>query len=396
MAAHTIVAMGGDGIGPVVLAEARRVLEASGFEARWIDAEIGWSCWVRDGDPLPRRTIDLLAEHRVGFLGAITSKPKNDAEAELSPMLRGRGIAYRSPLLSLRQHFDLYVSFRPSRTIPGNPTNFVRRRTDGSIEEPDLDIAVFRENTEGLYTGVEWSDPPRAVRDALAAHPRFAPYRDVAGPDLAIAVRVITRRACRRLLDAAFRHAESEGARTVTIAEKPNVLRDTSGLVLEVARDVQRAWPDLTLRSVNIDALLLELARRPEDFEVIVATNLFGDLVSDAAAGLTGGLGFACSANLGDDVAIFEPVHGSAPRHASFDPPIVNPCAAILAGALLLEHLGERERAACVRDAVAAVVAEGAVRTYDMMRLRAGGDVLSRGAASTRAMADAVIARLRP
>lgn len=394
MAERTVVAMGGDGIGPVVLAEARRVLDAAGFRARWVDAEIGWSCWVRDGDALPRRTIDLLAEHRVGFLGAITSKPKDAAEAELAPELRGRGLVYRSPLLALRQRFDLFVSFRPSTTIPGNPTNFVRRRADGSIEEPHVDIAVFRENTEGLYAGVEWSDPPRPVRDALAAHPRFAPFRDAPGSDLAIAVRVVTRRACRRLLEAAFRHADTRGARTITISEKPNVLRDTSGLVEEVARDVRRAWPGLTLRSVNIDALLLELARRPEEHEVIVATNLFGDLVSDAVAGLTGGLGFACSANLGDEVAIFEPVHGSAPRHAALDPPIVNPCAAILAGALLLDRLGDGERAARVRDAVAAVVREGRVRTYDMLRLRAGPDAIARGAASTRAMADAVISRL--
>jgi len=392
---RTVVVMPGDGIGSVVVPEALRVLEAAGFDATYVNAEIGWSCWLRDGDALPRRTIDLLSEHKLGLLGAITSKPPAAAEAELPERLKGRGLKYASPILTLRQHFGQDICVRPCRTFPGNPTNFVRRRVDGSIEEPALDIVVFRQNTEGLYAGIEWTDPPSDVRRALATHPKFAPFAKVQGRDLAVTVRVITREACRRILEAAFTHAAARGIPAITLAEKPNVLRETSGLFEEVAREVSRAWPQIALWLVNIDALLMDLARRPEEHRVIVASNLFGDLVSDAAAGLTGGPGFACSANLGHDVAVFEPTHGSAPSHAKFDVPIVNPVAAILAAALLAEHDGAPEVAARIREAIAEVVAEGRARTYDMLRLRAGSDVLARGAAGTLAMADAIVAKLR-
>ncbi|HEX4822872.1 MAG TPA: isocitrate/isopropylmalate family dehydrogenase [Candidatus Polarisedimenticolaceae bacterium] len=394
MKRRSIVALPGDGIGRVVLPEALRVLLAAGFDAEVVPAEIGWECWRRDGEPLPARTVDLLAEHRLGLLGAITSKPPADAQAELPDALRARGLTYTSPILSLRRMFDQDICIRPCRSWPGNPTNFVRRNADGSIEEPPIDIAVFRQNTEGLYTGVEWRDPPSAVRRALAEHPLYAPFRDVVGPDLAISVRIVTRRACRRILEAAFRHARKEGIEAVTLAEKPNVLRATSGLFEEVGREVQTGWPDIRLTSVNIDALLMQLARRPEDHRVIVASNLLGDLVSDAVAGLTGGLGFASSASLGPEVSVFEPAHGSAPRHAHLDPPLANPIAAILAGASLAEAAGRPDAAATIRAAVGRVVAEGRVRTYDMLRLPAGPDAIAAGAASTSAMTDAVIGAL--
>jgi 3-isopropylmalate dehydrogenase len=393
-AKRTVVVMPGDGIGAVVVPEAVRVLEAAGFDAAFVTAEIGWSCWLRDGDALPQRTIDLLAEHKLGLLGAITSKPPAAAEADLPARLKGRGLKYASPILALRQRFAQDICMRPCRSFPGNPTNFVRRGADGSIEEPALDIVVFRQNTEGLYAGVEWTDPPPSVRAALASHPRFAPFAAVRGRDLALTVRIVTREACRRITDAALRFAAERGIPTVTLAEKPNVLRETSGLFEEAAREAGRAWPGVALSVVNIDALLMDLARRPEAHHVIVASNLFGDVVSDAAAGLTGGPGFACSANLGHDVAIFEPTHGSAPRHATFDVPIANPIATILAAALLAENDGAPEVAARIRAAIARVVAEGRVRTYDMLRLPAGPDVLTRGAAGTRAMADAIVARL--
>ena len=391
---RTVVVMPGDGVGSVVVPEAVSTLKAAGFDADYVDAEIGWSCWLRDGEALPRRTIELLAEHKLGLLGAITSKPPAAAEAELPPRLRNRGLKYSSPILALRQHFAQDICVRPCRSFFGNPANFVRRLAEGVIEEPALDIVVFRQNTEGLYAGVEWTDPPAEVRRALALHPKFAPFEAVAGRDLAITVRIVTREACRRIVDAAFRFAAERGIATVTLAEKPNVLRETSGLFEEVAREVARAWPRINLTVLNIDALLMDLARRPDGLHVIVASNLFGDIVSDAAAGLTGGPGFACSANLGPEVAIFEPTHGSAPAHAGFAVPIVNPIAAILAGALLAEHAGDAGVATRIRDAISAVVAEGSVRTYDMKRLRAGPDVVSRGAATTRQMADAIRAKL--
>ncbi len=386
--------MPGDGIGRVVIPAAVRVLDAAGFDATYIAAEIGWTCWLRDGDALPRRTIDLLAEHRLGLLGAVTSKPPGAAHAELPSHLKGRGLKYESPILTLRQHFGLDVCKRPCRSVPGNPLNFVRRLADSSIEEPALDAVVFRQNTEGLYAGIEWTDPPGEVREALALHPKFEPFASVPPGDLAVSVRVITRQACLRIVDAAFRYAASHRIPAITVAEKPNVLRETSGLFVEVAHDVHRAWPGVGLTLMNIDALLMDLARRPEDHRVIVASNLFGDIMSDAVAGLTGGPGFACSANIGADVAIFEPTHGSAPGHAGRNPPIVNPIAAILAGALLAEHEGAKEIAARIRGAVADVVASGRVRTYDMLRLRAGPDVLAQGAADTREMADAIVRRV--
>ena len=390
---RTVVVMPGDGIGAIVAPEAVRVLEAAGFAADFVQAEIGWGCWRSHGNALPARTVELLAEHKLGLLGAITSKPTAAAEAELPAALKGRGLKYASPILSLRQNFAQDICVRPCRSFPGNPANFLRRLPDGSVEEPSLDIVVFRQNTEGLYSGVEWTDPPAEVRAALALHSRFAPFANVPGRDLAMTVRIVTRGACRRITEAAFRHAASHGIGTVTLAEKPNVLRETSGLFAEAAREVSAAFPSVALSSVNIDALLMDLTRRPEAHRVIVASNLFGDLVSDAAAGLTGGPGFAHSANLGDDVAIFEPTHGSAPRHDGFDTPIANPIAAILAGALLADHAGAADVAARMRAAIASVVAEGRVRTYDMLRLPAEPEALDRGAAATSAMTDAIVAR---
>jgi len=390
----TVVVMPGDGIGRIVVPEALEVLAASGFEADFVEAEIGWSCWARDGDPLPPRTIEMLDRHRLGFLGAVTSKPPGAAEAELPAALQGRGLAYRSPLLTLRQRFGLEICLRPCAGVPGNPANFVRRGPDGAIDEPPIDIAVFRQNTEGLYAGVEWTDPPAEVRRALASHPSFAPFREIAGRDLAVAARIVTRGACFRIADAALRYASERGIGTVTLAEKPNVLRETSGLFEDAAREAASRWPGIALRSVNIDALLLDLVRRPEEHRIIVASNLFGDLLSDAVAGLTGGAGFACSANLGADAAIFEPAHGSAPRHAERSPSIVNPIAAILTGALLAERAGARAAASRVRRAVGAVVAAGKVRTYDMLGLPSREDVLARGASPTRRMTEAILKEL--
>lgn len=394
MAKHTIVSMPGDGIGKVVLPEAVRVLNAAGFDADYVHADIGWDCWCNEGNALPERTVELLAKHKLGLFGAITSKPKGKADAELRPELRGKGLSYFSPIVAMRQRFDLDVCLRPCRSFEGNPLNFVRKRADGGFEEPKVNTAVFRQNTEGMYAGVEWTDPPDAVRKALALHPKFRPFAGVPGADLAMSVRLITREACRRIARAAFEHARKHAFRSVTVCEKPNVLRETSGMMEEIAKEVQKDFPGIALRSDNIDALMMWLTKSPEDYGVVVATNLFGDIVSDAFAGLVGGLGFACSGNIGREVAVFEPTHGSAPKYEKLDPPIVNPVAMILSAAMLLDHVGETARADRIRSAVAAVVREGKVRTYDMMRLPGGAEVLAKGAASTSQMTDAVIARL--
>lgn len=396
MAKHTVVTMPGDGIGEVVLPEALRVLDAVGFDADYVHGDIGWRHWCEEGDPLPDRTTELLAKHRLGLFGAITSKPNREALAELNPGLRGRGLVYYSPIVGLRQRFDLDVCVRPCRSFPGNPLNFVRRANGdaGGIDEPRVDAVIFRQNTEGLYAGVEWTDPPADVRRAFASHPRFRAFADVPGPDLALSTRVFTRRACRRIVGAAFEYARRHGYGSVTVCEKPNVLRETSGMMEEEARRVRVDFPEIALWSTNIDAQMMWLTKNPEDYGVIVAGNMFGDIVSDAFAGLVGGLGFACSGNIGDEVAVFEPTHGSAPKYAELEPPIVNPLAMILSAAMLLDHVGEAERAEEVRTAVAKVVAEGRVRTYDMMRLTGGPDAIGAGAATTSQMTDAVLEAL--
>lgn len=394
MAKYTVVTMPGDGIGNQVLPEALRLLKAVEFDAEYIHADIGWDCWCREGNALPQRTVDLLAKHKLGLFGAITSKPKKQAEAELSPELRGKGYSYFSPIVTMRQKFNLDTCIRPCISFPGNPLNFIRKRPDGSFEEPFVNVVVFRQNTEGLYAGVEWTNPPDHVRAALATHSKFKPFASVPGPDLAISVRIITRAAARKISKAAFDWAKKYGYKSVTICEKPNVLRETSGLMEDEAKSVAKNYPGIALWSTNIDAQTMWLTKNPEEYGVIVASNLFGDVISDAFAGLIGGLGFAASGNIGDEVAVFEPTHGSAPKYAELDPPIVNPIAMFLSAVMMLEHVGELEKARLIRGAIAEVVKEGRIRTYDVMRIPGGVKAISMGAATTTQMTDAILAKL--
>jgi len=395
MAKYTVVTMPGDGIGNQVLPEALRLLRAIGFDAEYIHADIGWDCWCKEGNALPERTVELLAKHKLGLFGAITSKPKKEAEAELKPELKGKGYSYFSPIVTMRQRFHLDTCIRPCLSFPGNPLNFIRKKPAGGFEEPIVDVVVFRQNTEGLYAGVEWTNPPERVRAALATHAKFKPFTAVPGPDLAVSVRVITRAAARKICRAAFEWARKFGYTSVTICEKPNVLRETSGMMEEEAKVVAKEYAPIRLQSTNIDAQTMWLTKNPEDYGVIIASNLFGDVISDAFAGLIGGLGFAASGNIGDDVAVFEPTHGSAPKYAELDPGIVNPIAMFLSAVMLLRHVGETEKAMRLRDAIAAVVKEGKVRTYDMMRIPGGAKAISQGAASTMQMTDAVLAKLK-
>ena len=394
MAHYKIVSMPGDGIGKVVLPEAIRVLDKVGFDAEYVHADIGWEFWCKEGNALPERTVELLAEHQLGLFGAITSKPKAKAAAELAPALRDKGHVYFSPIVGMRQRFGLDICIRPCRSFPGNPLNFIRRTADGGFEEPKVDAVIFRQNTEGLYCGIEWTNPPEQVRKALALHPKYKAFAATPPEDLAMSVRLFTRAACRRIVEAAFRHAKAHGYPGVTVCEKPNVLRETSGMMETVAAEVQNEFPGVQLWSTNIDAQMMWLTKNPEDYGVLVAGNLFGDIVSDAFAGLIGGLGFACSGNIGDEVAVFEPTHGSAPKYEALDPPIVNPIAMILSAAMLLDHLNEGEKAERVRTAVGVVVREGKVRTYDMLKLAGGPEVFGRGAVSTKQLTDAILANL--
>jgi 3-isopropylmalate dehydrogenase len=391
---RTIVALPGDGIGKVVLPEAIRVLDAVGFDAEYVNGDIGWEFWAREGNPLPDRTIALLEKHKIGLFGAITSKPKDKAAEELDPALRGKGFVYYSPIVGLRQRFNLDICLRPCRSFPGNPLNFVRRAPDGKVVEPKVDAAIFRQNTECLYAGVEWTNPPDQVYEAFLTHPKMKAFAKTPREELAISSRIFTRKACERIARAAFEHAKKFGYTSVSVCEKPNVVRETSGMMLKVVKEVGREYPGIPVWDVNIDAMMMWLTKNPEDYGVVVAGNMFGDIVSDGFAGLVGGLGFAASANLGEACSIFEPTHGSAPKYAELSPSIVNPIAMILSACMMLDHLGETDRADRIRRAVAAVVAEGKVRTYDMMRLPGSAKALDQGAVSTAQMTDAILARL--
>lgn len=390
---RTIVSMPGDGIGKTVLPEALRVLEAAGFEADYVHGDIGWDFWCSEGNALPQRTIDLLAEHKLGLFGAITSKPKDAAAKELNAGLQNKGFVYFSPIVSLRQVFNLDICIRPCQSFAGNPLNFIRR-TDDHFEEPYVNTVIFRQNTEGLYAGVEWTNPPQNVRSALETHPKMKAFKDVPGEDLAISTRIMSRNGCRRIITAAFEYAKKFGYTNVTVCEKPNVLRETSGMMLNEAKKIAKDYPGISLWDTNIDAQMMWLTKNPEIYGVVVAENMFGDIISDAFAGLVGGLGFACSANIGKEVAVFEPTHGSAPKYQELEPSIVNPIAMIMSACMMLDHINETVIADKIRKAVAMVVREGSVRTYDMLKLKGGPDVFSKGACTTMEMTDAIINNL--
>jgi len=387
--------MPGDGIGRVVMKEALRVLDAVGFDATYVEGDIGWEFWCSEGNPLPDRTIQLLEKHRVGLFGAITSKPKEEAMEALNPKLRDKGYVYKSPIVGMRQLFDLDICIRPCHTYKGNPLNFIRRGPQGQIEEPEVDVVIFRQNTEGLYCGVEWSHPDGIVYDALHSHPSFRKnFGNVPREEISVSTRIFTRRATERILRAAFEHARRHGYKSVTLCEKPNVIRETSGMMYRMARDMQKEFSSIELWNTNIDAQMMWLTKNPEDYGVIVAGNMFGDIVSDAFAGLIGGLGFGYSANIGEKVAVFEPTHGSAPKYADYEVSIVNPIAMIESACMMLEYLGEKARCDSIRKAIAAVIAEGKVRTYDIMKMKGSADVVSKGAASTKEMGDEIIRKV--
>ncbi|MCZ7543923.1 MAG: isocitrate/isopropylmalate dehydrogenase family protein [Anaerolineae bacterium] len=371
MPKYRIAWMPGDGVGVDVMDAARLVLDRLALDAEYLPADIGWEFWRAEGEALPQRTIDLLKTCHCALFGAITSKPKEEAEAELVPELQGKGYVYRSPIVRLRQLFDLYTNLRPCRAYPGNPLNY----------RDSIDLVVFRENTEDLYAGVEFHPVPAAVRTALKASPAMSKFDGVPGENMAISCRILTRQGCRRIVRQAFEYAKQYGYPTVTVVEKPNVVRETSGLMVREARKVAAEYPDIALWETNIDAMCMWLIKNPQDYGVLVTSNLFGDIISDLCAQLVGGLGFASSGNIGDTFAVFEPTHGSAPKYAGQYK--VNPIATLLAAQLMLRWLGEREMSDRLEAAVAAVIAEGKVRTYDM-----GGD------ATTLQMAEAVAARL--
>jgi len=371
MAKYRIAVLPGDGVGKDVVEAATFVLEHIGLDAEYVEGDIGWEFWCKEGNPLPDRTIEMLRGADACLFGAITSKPKEDALRELAPELQEKGYSYFSPIVRLRQEFDLYTNLRPCKAYPGNPLNY----------RDDIDLVIFRENSEGMYTGVEFHPLPDEVRNALLIHPKMERFRDVPAEDISLSTRIMTKKGCTRILRRAFEYARKHRRRSVTLVEKPNVLRETGGFILDIARKVAEEYPDVPLWEANVDAMAMWLVKNPQDYDVLVAENLFGDIISDLSAQLVGGLGFACSGNIGDHYAVFEPTHGSAPKYTGMYK--VNPTAMLLAAKMMLEWLGEEEKASHLEEAVAGVIREGRVRTYDM-----GGD------SSTMDMARAVARRL--
>lgn len=352
---YKIAVLPGDGVGKEVMEAALLVLNKMNFEAEYKYGDIGWKFWCKEGNPLPDRTIQLLKETDVCLFGAITSKPKEEAQMELIPELQNKGLVYSSPIVGLRQMFNLHTNLRPCKAFAGNPLNY----RDG------IDLVVFRENTEDLYVGIEYHPLPKEVMTVLnETHPKVKRFADVPLEDIAVSIRLLTRKGCQSIARQAFNYAKKHGYKTVTVVEKPNVVRETSGLMVRETRKIAEEFPGIDLWEANIDAMTMWLVKNPQDYGVLLSTNMFGDIISDLSAQLVGGLGFASSGNIGDNYAVFEPTHGSAPKYEGQYK--VNPMAMLLTTKLMFDYLGEKQHAEVLEKAISRVIQEGKVKTYDM------------------------------
>jgi 3-isopropylmalate dehydrogenase len=354
MPRYHIAVLPGDGVGNDVMDAAKIVLDAVDLDAEYIHGDVGWEFWKTEGNPLPDRTLELLKKTDCCLFGAITSKPPVDAQKELIPELRKKGVVYSSAIVRLRQELNLHTNLRPCKAYPGNPLNY----------RDDIDLVVFRENTEGLYAGVEFRPVSREIFDALMTHPKMKKFEDTPLDEMAVSCRIFTRKGCRNIITQAFKYAKEHNRKSVTLVEKPNVIRETSGMMVQEARDIAKDYPDIEFRETNVDAMCMWLVKNPQDYDVLVASNMFGDIISDLAAQLVGGLGFAASGNIGDNYAVFEPTHGSAPKYAGQYK--VNPIAMINSVKLMLDWLGEKKHAEKLEESITQVIKEGRVKTYDM------------------------------
>jgi isocitrate/isopropylmalate dehydrogenase len=372
MKTYKIAWLPGDGVGVDVLEAAKIVLDKLNFNAEYIHGDIGWEFWCKEGEALPERTVELLKNVDAALFGAITSKPVWSAEEELIPELKAKGLVYRSPIVRMRQMFDLYNCQRPAKAYEGNPLNY----------KDDIDITVFRENTEDLYAGVEFSPVPTELSKTLSELSKpFAKFEGLDADEFAISCKVNTSKGCERIIREAFEYAKANGRKKVTVVHKANVVRATDGMFLRIGKEVAKDYPEIEFDEGNIDAMTMWLLKNPERYDVLVAPNLYGDIISDLCAQMVGGLGFACSGNIGKELAVFEPTHGSAPKYAGQYK--VNPIATLLSCRMMLEWLEENELAEKLENAIAEVIKEGKVRTYDMG-----------GSATTIEMAEAVAAKI--
>ena len=359
--AHDVVLIPGDGIGPEITSAMRRVVEATGVDINWNVQDAGMTVMDEYGTPLPQHVLDAIEQTKVAIKGPITT-----------PV----GTGFRSVNVALRRYFDLYACVRPCLSMPG----------DGSRYE-DIDVVIVRENTEDLYAGIEFDEGSEQVAAIaqIAAEANAGSIREHS----AISIKPISVEGSRRIVEYAFEYARRNNRKRVTAVHKANIMKATDGMYLRIAREVAAQYPDIEFNDKIVDATCMGLVMHPEDFDVVVLPNLYGDIVSDLCAGLIGGLGMAPGSNIGSQCAIFEPTHGSAPDIAGMD--IANPTAEILSAAMMLEHLGEHEAANRIRVAVRKTLLCGEKVTGDVARALTGS---TEGAVGTKEFADAVIANL--
>jgi len=357
--AYNVTLIPGDGIGPEITEATKRVLEATGVAFRWDLAYAGADVQDEFGTPLPDYVLDSIRKNKVALKGPVTT-----------PV----GSGFRSVNVALRKRLDLYACLRPCKTYSGAPTLF-----------KDVDIVVVRENTEDLYSGIEFEEgTSEAVRlIELIAETKGEAVRTDSG----FSIKLISETCSRRIVRFAFDYARAHQRKKVTAVHKANIMKFSDGLFLAIAREVAKEYPDIEFEDRLVDNMTMQLVKRPQQFDVIVAPNLYGDIISDLCAGLVGGLGLAPGANLGDDIAVFEPTHGSAPKYAGQNK--VNPMAVMLSGVMMLHHLGETKAADRLEKAIAEVIAEGKSVTYDMKPNIANAQVVG-----TSQVADAVIEKL--
>ncbi|MFN8511195.1 MAG: isocitrate/isopropylmalate dehydrogenase family protein [Chloroflexia bacterium] len=354
--AYTVTLMPGDGIGPEVVEAMRRVIEATGIEFNWDYQDLGEMAQEKHGSTLPDATVESVRRNKVGIKGPTTT-----------PI----GTGFRSVNVGLRQALNLYANLRPAKTYEGVRANF-----------DNVDLIVVRENLEDTYAGVEFDTGTEEAHRVIKAI--NAESAKKVADDAAITIKMITPEGCRRIVKFAFEYARKNKRKLVTAVHKANIMKYTDGLFLSVATEVAREYPDIEFNDRIVDNMCMQLVQKPDLYDVLVMPNLYGDILSDLCSGMIGGLGVAPGANIGVDGAVFEPIHGSAPRYAGKN--VANPTAEILTGALMLRHLGEIDAAERVENAVAAVIKEGRDVTYDLKPNR--DDPTSVG---TDKMADAII-----
>jgi isocitrate dehydrogenase (NAD+) len=360
MTVYDVTMIPGDGIGPEVAEATKQVLEATGLQFRWDMRDIGLAALDKQGDLLPKETLDSIRKNKIGIKGPTTT-----------PL----GEGFRSVNVGLRQELGLFANLRPGKTIEGVQSTF-----------SNIDLVVVRENMQGMYSGIEFDAGKPETAEVIAKINELNKRK--VDPAATIAIRVITEEAVRKIARFAYDYARANKRKKVTIVHKANIIKFGDGLFLRVAQDVAQDYPDIETNDRIVDNMCMQLMQKPRDYDVLVMENLFGDIVSDLVAGMVGGLGVAPGGNIGDGVAVFEPIHGSAPSHAGKDE--ANPTAMILSGAMMLRHLGELDAAIKVEQAVADVIREGTQVTYD---LRADRDPSK--AAGTSGMTRALVDRIR-